>query len=57
VDDITLRRELEGLLDVLYEGIKHNGTHLILASLRVVDDLIIRRELGELFGVAVGYTT
>jgi hypothetical protein len=45
VDDLIFRRELEGPLDILYEGKKHNKTHLILASLRVVDDLIFRREL------------
>ncbi len=40
---------------VLYEGIKHNKTHLILASLLIVDDLIFGRELeGLLDGLYEG---
>jgi hypothetical protein len=34
-----------------YRGERHYRTHLILASLRIVDDLIFRRELEGLLDV------
>jgi hypothetical protein len=52
LDDLIIRRELGKLRYLmLQESIKHYGTNLILASLWIVDDLILGRELERLLDV------